>query len=147
MGYRVVGSGRPGGQGRGTEALGNMSRVPASSAGGYQQRRGWLGDSKLHMCPRCQAKTRYRSKFRAWLAGHTPIPVPPVKVTALTGHVCDRVVHPSQLLSHIPPVALAYTTLAWGSLLCRSSTALPILVELAFLALWHSSNTIWDTLG
>lgn len=41
------------------------------------------------------------------------------------------------------PVALAYTTLARGSWLCRSSTALPILVELAFLALWHSSNTIW----
>lgn len=35
----------------------------------------------------------------------------------------------------ISPVALAYTTLAWGSLFCRSSTALPILVELAFLAL------------
>lgn len=55
--------------------------------------------------------------------------------------------HPAQLLLCILPVALAYTTLAWGSLLCRSSTALPILVELAFLALWHSSKTIWDMLG
>lgn len=53
----------------------------------------------------------------------------------------------AQLLLCILPVALAYTTLAWGSLLCRSSTALPILVELAFLALWHSSKTIWDMLG
>lgn len=40
------------------------------------------------------------------------------------------------------PVALAYTTLARGSLVWRSSTALPILVAVAFLALWHSSNTI-----
>lgn len=41
------------------------------------------------------------------------------------------------------PVALAYTTLARGSLFCSCSTALPILVDVAFLALWHSSNTIY----
>lgn len=40
------------------------------------------------------------------------------------------------------PVALAYTTLACGSLFCRSSTALPIFVDVAFLALWHSSKII-----
>lgn len=40
------------------------------------------------------------------------------------------------------PVALAYTTLARGSWFCRSSTALPILVDVAFLALWHSSKMI-----
>lgn len=40
------------------------------------------------------------------------------------------------------PVALAYTTLARGSLFCRSSTALPIFVDVAFLALWHSSKII-----
>lgn len=40
------------------------------------------------------------------------------------------------------PVALAYTTLARGSLFCSCITALPILVDVAFLALWHSSNTI-----
>lgn len=42
------------------------------------------------------------------------------------------------------PVALAYTTLACGSLFCRSSTALPIFVDEAFLALWHSSKIICD---
>lgn len=42
------------------------------------------------------------------------------------------------------PVALAYTTLAFGSLFCRSSTALPIFVDVAFLALWHSSKIICD---
>lgn len=41
------------------------------------------------------------------------------------------------------PVALAYTTLACGSLLCRSRTALPIFVDVAFLALWHSSKIIY----
>lgn len=41
------------------------------------------------------------------------------------------------------PVALAYTTLARGSLFWRSSTALPIFVDVAFLALWHSSKIIW----
>lgn len=40
------------------------------------------------------------------------------------------------------PVALAYTTLARGSLFCSCSTALPILVDVAFLALWHSSKMI-----
>lgn len=40
------------------------------------------------------------------------------------------------------PVALAYTTLARGSLFCRSSTAFPIFVDVAFLALWHSSKII-----
>lgn len=40
------------------------------------------------------------------------------------------------------PVALAYTTRARGSWFCRSSTALPIFVDVAFLALWHSSKMI-----
>lgn len=42
------------------------------------------------------------------------------------------------------PVALAYTTLARGSLFWRSSTALPIFVDVAFLALWHSSKIIYS---
>lgn len=85
---------------------------------------------------------RYRSKFCAQLVGH-----PPFLCRCTRGHICDGACPPSSAAVPIPPVALAYTTLAWGSLLCRSSTALPILVELAFLALWHSSNTIWDMLG
>lgn len=83
--------------------------------------------------PGATKQKRYRWKFCAQLAG-----CPPFLCRCTRGHICDGA---------CLPVALAYTTLAWGSLLCRSSTALPILVELAFLALWHSSNTIWDMLG
>lgn len=47
------------------------------------------------------------------------------------------------------PVALQYTTLAFGSLSCSSTTADPVLLDLPdfdgkrFFALWHSSNTIY----
>lgn len=57
---------------------------------------------------------------------------------------CTALMHTSCCLCVNLPVALAYTTLARGSLLCRSSTALPIFVDVAFLALWHSSKIICD---
>ena len=47
------------------------------------------------------------------------------------------------------PVALQYTILAFGSLFWSWSTVRPVLLGLLapvgtrFLALWHSSNTIW----
>ena len=46
------------------------------------------------------------------------------------------------------PVALQYTTLAFGSFVCSATTVNPVLVGLEepvgtrFLALWHSSSTI-----
>lgn len=136
MRYSVITPGKWGGQGKRTEVLGTVSRGTLK----VRQKVTWRQEAPyLPQVPPSRKGTD-QSSVHSWQDA-------PFLCRCTRGHICDGACPPSSAAAPVPPVALAYTTLAWGSLLCRSSTALPILVELAFLALWHSSNTIWDMVG